>query len=119
MKGQSIGRRIAFAGQGIVAAIRHESSFRTQLLAALLTLLVTSWLSPALHWWALIVVMIVAVLAAELLNTALEHTLDGLHPEPAAFVRIAKDCAAAAVLVLSLGALVVFLLMLKDTVWPA
>ena len=52
------------------------------------------------------------MLAAELVNTALEHTLDGLHAEHAEFVRIAKDCAAAAVLVLSATAAIVFVLML-------
>jgi diacylglycerol kinase len=34
--------------------------------------------------------MIGLVLAAELVNTALEHTLDGLHAEQAEFVRIAR-----------------------------
>jgi diacylglycerol kinase (ATP) len=58
--------------------------------------------------------MVTLVLAAELFNTALEHALDGLHPQQAEFVRLAKDCAAAAVLVLSLGAVVVFGLMLFD-----
>lgn len=115
MKGQSIFRRFAFAGQGIVAAIRHEASFRIQLLAGLATLAATFWVNPALFWWALIVVMVVGVLAAELMNTALEHALDGLHPNQATFVRIAKDCAAGSVAVLSGGAIVVFLLMLTDS----
>ena len=56
--------------------------------------------------------MVALVLAAELFNTALEHLVDGLHPEEAGFVRVAKDCAAAAVLVLSVAAVVVFLMML-------
>ena len=70
------------------------------------------WLRPPLLWAALIVTMIGLVLAAELVNTALERTLDGLHAEHAEFVRIAKDCAAAAVLVLSATAAFVFLLMI-------
>ncbi len=60
--------------------------------------------------------MICMVLAAELFNTALEHALDGLHPEQAPFVRVAKDCAAGAVLVLSACAALVFVLMLAE-VW--
>jgi len=81
---------------------------------AVLALLTTAWLSPPLLWAALVAVMVTLVLAAELFNTALEHALDGLHPQQAEFVRLAKDCAAAAVLVLSLGAVVVFGLMLFD-----
>ena len=58
--------------------------------------------------------MIALVLAAELINTALEAALDGLHPEHARFVQVAKDCAAAAVLVLSGASVVVFACMLAD-----
>ena len=72
----------------------------------------TAWLRLPLIWFALVVVTIGAVLAAELINTALEHALDALHPQPAPLIKIAKDCAAAAVLVLSATAAVVFLLML-------
>ena len=50
------------------------------------------------------------VLGLELVNTALEHLADHLHPETHAEIRIAKDCAAAAVLVASAAAAVVGLL---------
>ena len=73
-------------------------------------------LRPALIWVALIITLVGLVLAVELVNTALERTLDGLHAEQAEFVRIAKDCAAAAVLVLSATSVVVFALMLLETV---
>jgi len=65
---------------------------------------------------ALVIVMIALVLAAELFNTALEHALDGLHPEQSPFVRLAKDCAAASVMVLGACSVIVFLLMLVE-VW--
>ena len=117
MKGQPIFRRFVFAARGVFAAIRHEASFRTQLLAAAATLGATFWVNPSLYWWGLIMVMIVGVLAAELMNTALEHALDGLHPDQAVFVQIAKDCAAGSVAVLSAGAVVVFLLMLRDSLF--
>ena len=115
MKGQSLGRRFSFALQGVLAAVRLEASFRTQLIAGVLTIAATFWVGPALYWWALIVVMVFGVLAAELMNTALEHALDGLHPEQAKFVQVAKDCAAGAVAMLSFGAVVVFVLMLRDS----
>jgi diacylglycerol kinase (ATP) len=63
---------------------------------------------------ALFIAIIGLILAAELFNTALEHTLDGLHPEKANFVRLAKDCAAAAVMVLSFCSVIIFLLMLTE-----
>ncbi len=112
MKNHSFAKRCRYACQGLASAFRHEASFRTQVVLGAGALLFTLWLHPPLFWLALVVVMIALVLAAELFNTALEHLVDGLHPEEAVFVRIAKDCAASAVLVLSLAAVAVFLLML-------
>ena len=112
MKGKSFHHRLRFAWEGLRSAFRNEVSFRTEVFAAVGTLAVTAWLHPPVLWLALVIVMIALVLAAELFNTALEHLLDGLHPEHAEFVRIAKDCSAAAVLVFSITSVVVFALML-------
>jgi undecaprenol kinase len=40
-------------------------------------------------------------------NTAIEHLADHLHPEIHPHIRTVKDCAAAAVLIASLGAVAV------------
>lgn len=114
MKGFPLWRRFLFALAGIVHAARHERSFQTQVVAGAFVVGVMLWLRPPLLWAALLATMIVLVLAFELLNTALEAILDGLHPERAEFVRRAKDCAAGAVLLMSLGAVLVFVLMLLD-----
>ncbi len=114
MKGQSFFSRLGFAWRGLVATFLHEASFRTQVLAALVVTSLLIFIRPPLIWVALISVIIGLILATELLNTALEHTLDGLHPEKANFVRLAKDCAAASVLVLSLCSVIIFLLMLIE-----
>jgi diacylglycerol kinase (ATP) len=45
------------------------------------------------------------VVAPELVNTAVEHLADHLHPHEHPRVKAVKDCAAAAVLVASLTAL--------------
>lgn len=112
MKGLGPGARLRFALRGIADAWRAEPTFRIQVLAGTGAAATTAVLRPGALWTALVAVMIGLVLAAELLNTALEHALDGLHPAHAEFVRVAKDCAAAAVLVLSTAAVVVFGLML-------
>lgn len=72
-------------------------------------------LQPALIWWALVGMMIALVLAAELINTALEQLVDHLHPEQHPRIKIVKDCAAAAVLLLSLGAAWAGVLMVFST----
>ena len=114
MKGKDFMSRLGFALSGLSAAFRSEPSFRFQVLAVCAAIITALWLRPSAVWLALLVVMSALVLAAELVNTALEHALDGLHPEQANFVRIAKDCAAASVLVLSLAAVAVYLLMLFE-----
>jgi diacylglycerol kinase (ATP) len=114
MKGKPFSDRLVFALEGLRAAFRHEASFRFQCIAAVGAISVTVLLEPPVFWVALIVVMVVLVLAAELFNTALEHLVDGLHPGQAEFVRIAKDCSAAAVLVFSMASMLIFALMLWD-----
>jgi len=113
-KGLPFSRRVGFAWAGVRDAWRLEASFRSQCLAALAALVALAVLRPGWLWSAIVVVMIALVLAAELINTALEAALDGLHPEHARFVQVAKDCAAAAVLVLSGASVVVFACMLAD-----
>jgi len=111
MKGKSFNHRLRFAWEGLRVAFQNEVSFRTQVFFAVGAIAITAWLNPPVLWLALVIVMVALVLAAELFNTALEHLLDGLHPEQAEFVRIAKDCSAAAVLVFSVASVVVFVLM--------
>lgn len=102
---------------GFVHAWTREASFRVQLVAAFAALLATAWLRPGWIWGALVVLSIALVLMAELINTALEETLDGLHPDNARFVARAKDCAAAAVLVASLCSVAVFACMVFAVVF--
>ncbi len=106
-KNQSFVRRAGFALAGIVAALRSENSFRAQMVAAVAVLLALVWLQPEPHWWAILLLTVAAVLAAELFNTAIEHLADHLHPDEHANIGLVKDCAAAAVFVLSVVAVAV------------
>ncbi|MDN2716633.1 MULTISPECIES: diacylglycerol kinase [unclassified Janthinobacterium] len=116
MKNQPLYKRMGFALQGLGAAFRMESSFRLQCLAALLVLLVLAWRQPAMIWWALLLLNCGMVLAAELFNTALENLIDHLHPALHPSIKIVKDCAAGAVLILSISALCVFVAFLLENV---
>ncbi|MDO8073526.1 diacylglycerol kinase [Janthinobacterium sp. SUN176] len=116
MKNQPLHKRMGFALQGLGAALRMESSFRLQCLAALLVLLVLAWYRPAMIWWALLLLNCGMVLAAELFNTALENLIDHLHPALHPSIKIVKDCAAGAVLILSISALCVFVAFLLENV---
>ena len=107
MKNQPLNRRLCFALNGVAAALKNEKSFRLQSLATVGVLALLMWLKPTPVWWALLLMNCGMVLAAEMINTALEHTLDHLIPEHHPAVEIAKDTAAAAVLILSVTAVCV------------
>ncbi len=114
MKNQAFHHRLSYALAGLRATWRHEKSFRTHGLFAFGALLLLMVLQPEPLWWALTGIMVVLVLAAELINTALEHLADHLHPEQHPNIKMVKDCAAAAVLLLSLGALWLVLMLLLE-----
>lgn len=111
MKNRNFSHRLGSAWAGIRSAWREERSLRTHLLATGLLLVVLIVLRPASIWWAVTVLTAALVIAAELVNTALEHLADHLHPEQHPRIKIVKDCAAGAVLVLSIAALWVGTLM--------
>jgi undecaprenol kinase len=87
--------------------VRAEASLRVQAVSLAAAVVALLLLRPAPVWWALVLLAAAVVLSAELLNTALEQLADELHPQDSPGVRRAKDCAAAAVLIASLGALAV------------
>ena len=115
MKNRSFLQRLKFAGQGIAVAWRHERSFRTQVLLAAAAAVVLAVLQPPAIWVLLCALCAAAVLSAELFNTALEHALDRLAPEHHPSIAMAKDCAAAAVLVFSAVSVAVG----ATTIWVA
>jgi undecaprenol kinase len=118
MKNRSFRERLGFAVSGIATAWQREHSLRTQVGVATAVVAVLAIVRPPLLWVALIVLCIALVLALELVNAALEYLIDHLHPEIAPEIKHAKDAAAGAVLIFSIGACVVGLLMLIATVLP-
>lgn len=110
----------AFAGLGF--ALRTQHNFRIQLVAAIACIMLGVLWRVSVDDWRWLVVAIVLVLVAELLNTAFEHLCDVVQPELHASVKAAKDVAAGAVLVASIGAAVIGTLVfwpyLANQIWP-
>jgi len=104
-KNQPLPARLRYAWHGLGHGLRTEASLRLQALCFAAALAALVWLRPGALWWALMLLASGAVLAAELLNTAIEQLADALHPHHSAAIRAAKDCAAAGVLLAVLGAL--------------
>ena len=117
MKNKQFYHRVGFAASGVSEAWTRERSFRTQVLLGLAAIGFTVVFEPGLIWAAAVALAIALVLALELLNTAMECLIDRLHPETAPEIKLAKDIAAGAVLMASIGAVTVGLLMVVSVFW--
>ncbi len=106
-KNHPFAARLRYALNGITHALRAEHSVKFQAGALLAVIAGLSVLRPRPVWWALALLASALVLAAELMNTALEELADQVNPEQHPRIRLVKDCAAGAVLVAVLGALAV------------
>lgn len=118
MKKQPFRKRLTFALDGLGAAWRRESSFRTQAMLAVVATIVLVVLRPPVVWWAIVALAIAFVLVTELMNSAFEALLDHLHPDIHPEIRVIKDMTAGGVLVASIGALIVGFLLLFTSLWP-
>lgn len=107
--------RYAFAGIGYV--LRTQPNAQIHALATLTVVMLGVWLKLAQVEWALLVLAMGGVWGAEIMNSALEALVDLVMPDPHPHAKIAKDCAAAAVLVAAGVAVVIGLLVLGPPLW--
>lgn len=115
MKGHSLLARLGFAAAGLREAYARERSFRTHCRFALAATVALVALRPAPAWWGMFALTIALVLALEMLNSALEGFIDLVRPDIHPEIKIIKDMAAGAVLLLSIAALAVGAAMVVDT----
>ncbi|PIT88051.1 MAG: diacylglycerol kinase [Candidatus Magasanikbacteria bacterium CG10_big_fil_rev_8_21_14_0_10_36_32] len=95
------------AFNGLKYAFQNEQNFRVQTVVATIVLILMV-VFPLKQWETiLIVMMILVVLVTELLNTALERFTDLLKPRLHHYVKVVKDVMAGAVLLTSLGAVII------------
>ena len=115
MKNQSVTQKINNAWNGISYTFKTENNFRFHCYSAVAVIMFFFLLKPALIWWALILICIGLVIAAELANTAIENLVDHLHPEMHSTIGKVKDIMAGFVLSVSILAALVGLLAIIDT----
>ncbi|HAM15742.1 MAG TPA: diacylglycerol kinase [Eggerthellaceae bacterium] len=97
--------KCAFAGIG--RAFASGRNFKIELGFAVAAIVLGVAFRIDFTQWAVVFACIGMVLAAECANTALEALVDLVSPEYHELARIAKDCAAGAVLVMSIASLFV------------
>jgi len=115
-KGKTGMRRVINAAryslEGLAAAARHEDAFRQELILAAVLVPLGLWLGADGVERALLVGSVLMVLVVELLNSAVEATVDRVSLEDHQLAKRAKDIGSAAVMMSLVTVGVVWLLVL-------
>lgn len=107
--------KFAFEGWWFVLRTQHNAWIHA--LVSLAVFGMAFWLRLSVQEWAILVLTIMAVWMAEFMNTAIEAVVDMTMPEIHPLAKVAKDVAAAAVLVGAVGAVIIGLLILGPPLW--
>jgi diacylglycerol kinase (ATP) len=115
-KGKTGVRRVLNAAryslEGFAAAARHEDAFRQELMLAAVLVPLGLWLGNDGTERALLVGSVLIVLVVELLNSAVEATVDRVSLEDHRLAKRAKDLGSAAVMMSLVTVAAVWLLLL-------
>jgi diacylglycerol kinase (ATP) len=91
-------RAFGASGRGLIGAFRDEAAFRQELAFAAIAIPVGLWLGRTGVERALLIGPMILILVIELINSAIEATVDRIGFERHALAGLAKDIGSAAVL---------------------
>ena len=103
---------IQYSLSGLAAAARHEDAFRMELIMVGLLTPLALWLGHSGVERALLIGCLLLVLVVELINSAIEATVDRISFENHRLAKRAKDIGSAAVMLSLVNAGVVWLLII-------
>jgi len=110
---QSFGH--AFHGWGHVLKTQHNAWIHA--VVAVMVFIVAFWLKLPTHDWAILILTVTMVFAAEFVNTAIEAVVDLASPAHHPLAKVGKDVGAAAVLIAALAAVLIGFLILGPPLW--
>ncbi len=97
---------------GLRAAYKHEDAFRQEVLLATILIPLALWLPVSYLGKAMMIASVLLVIVVELLNSAIEATVDRISLENHDLAKRAKDIGSSAVLVSLINVLAVWGLVL-------
>jgi len=114
----SLYKSFVYAAEGLKAAVIKGRNFRIQIAMGTFAIILAALLKIRLDEWVALILIITFILILELVNTSIESIVDLVSPEIRGEAKVAKDVAAAAVLLASvtsifLGALILLPKLLK------
>ena len=105
---------------GLIYAYKNEQSLWIHGVCTFFCLLFGFVLKISFNQWAIVIIALAVTLAMELINTAIEATIDLVTTKTHPLAKIAKDTASSATLILSvtafIGALIIFIPKLMEVI---
>jgi diacylglycerol kinase len=99
-----------FASEGWRFALKNDQNLRIHILISLLVFFFSWYYSLSRSEFVVILLLVVFVISSELMNTAVEKTVDLITTEHRLEAKFAKDVSSAMVLTSAIGALVIGLI---------
>ena len=100
----------AHAVDGISYTVNHERNFRIEICFAIAVSIASYLFKVTIIEWCILILTIGIVLALEIINTAIERSVDLVTKQYAELAKIAKDASAGAVLVMSFISVIIGIL---------
>ncbi len=110
-------RSFGYAFQGWYYVLRNEPNTWIHAVITVLIVLLAFWLHLSARDWAVLLLTIAMVWAAEFFNTAIESIVDLISPDEHPLAKAGKDVGAAAVLIAALTSIFIGLLILGPPLW--
>lgn len=118
MKSRNLIKSFNYAAEGIIYVLRTQRNMKLHFLIAGIVLVLSLFLDLSRLEFIALLFAVTFVLVAELVNTAIEATIDVVTPTFDPLAMIAKDVAAGAVLISAINAVVVGYLVFFDRLSP-
>lgn len=103
-------KSFGYAFKGIITVYKTEQNIMIHTIAAILVIALGIYLKVSTFEACLLVIVIGLVIAFEIINTAIEYTIDMTMPNIHPVAKMAKDAASGAVLIMAITSIIVGLI---------
>lgn len=117
MRTRSLWHSFACSWRGIVYTFRTQRNLKIHAVISLAVIVIGLFLRLDALRWAVLILTMALVMAAELVNTAIESSVDLITESNQPLARVAKDAAAGAVFLSAIAAVIIGLLILGLPLW--
>ena len=100
-------KSFGYASEGISHAFKSERNFRVHIIAATIVVVASILTGLSMFEWLIILVLIGGMLALEMVNSAIERTVDAITVNRNPLAKQAKDLAAGAVFIFAITSAVI------------